>query len=373
MSVEDRLRELAERVPGMPLAGYSERDTERTLVEPFIEALGYDSRNPAEVKHQLPVQIGSTTGLCDYAINLNGEVRVLVECKKASISLDNQSQLASYFSQIPTALVGIYTNGIEYRFYAEHNDGRIKRMDSTPFLVLKLDSLDLADVSKAAQCGKDRLANGDAFTQWVSNLRYVRTIEDRLRRELTGQPSDELVALAMGWVGIQERMPERVEEFRVILRDAASGLLNVTPRLAPMPRPMLARSSIETRSPVGWTALNGDFFPSGRNRPIAIRLPDREVGINSWKDMLGEVASWLNRAGYLTRDNCSTVTLSTVRFRLSPDGKRQDGKPYEQPLNVGDTGIVLESDFIGTKMVRFALDLIGYFGQDPSQVYLKLP
>ena len=373
MSVEDRLRELAERVPGMPLAGYSERDTERTLVEPFIEALGYDSRNPAEVRYQLPVQIGSTTSYCDYAIILKNEVRVLVECKKVGVNLDAQGQLSSYFSQVPTALLGIYTNGIEYRFYAEHNDGRIKRMDSTPFLVLKLDSLDQADVSKAAKCGKDQLADGDAFTQWVSNLRYVRTIEDRLRRELTGQPSDELVALAMGWVGIQERMPERVEEFRVILRDAASGLLNVTPRLAPMPRPTLTRSSIETRSPDGWTPLSGGFAPSWRNRPIAIRLPDREVRINSWKDMLGEVASWLNRGGYLTPDNCGAVSLSSRRFRLSPDGKRQDGKPYNNPLAVGDTGIILEGDFTGFQLVRFALDLIGYFGQDPSQVYLKLP
>ena len=114
MSVENEVHRLAESIRVMTVAGFSERDTERSLVEPFLSALGYDSRDPNEVKGQFPIQIGSTTNSCDYAVTVDGEVRVLVEVKRPSVSLDHPGQLASYFSQVQSALLGIYTNGLEY-------------------------------------------------------------------------------------------------------------------------------------------------------------------------------------------------------------------------------------------------------------------
>ena len=225
MNVEDQLRALAEKVQGMPTSGFTERETERYLVEPFLDALGYDSRNPSEVEAQFPIKIGSTTRICDYAVKVDDEVRVLVEAKKASVSLDSPGQLASYFSQAPTALLGIYTNGLEYRFYAEHNQGRVKQMDSAPFLVLDLRRLDQAAMTGASQCAKNQLADAEGFLRVVSDSRYSRLLEDRLRRELTGQPSDEFVSLAMDWAGIGEKTPELVERFRVMVSIVARNML----------------------------------------------------------------------------------------------------------------------------------------------------
>ncbi len=234
MSVEDRLHHLAESIHGMTVAGFSERETERSLIEPFLDALGYESRNPNEVQTQYPIRIGSTTTSCDYAIKVGDEVRVLVEAKKPSVSLESPGQLDSYFSRVPTALLGIYTNGLEYRFYAERNLGRVKQMDGDPFLVLDLRRLDPTAISRAARCSKSHLSDAEGFQHWVTDLGYSRVVHDRLRHELTGHPSDELVHLAMGWAGVVIRTTEEVSRFREIVRDAARRI--VGDAVAPPPR-----------------------------------------------------------------------------------------------------------------------------------------
>ncbi len=233
MSVEDRLHHLAESIHGMPVAGFSERETERSLVEPFLDALGYESRNPSEVLTQYPIRIGSTTTSCDYAIKVGDEVRVLVEAKRPSVSLESPGQLDSYFSRVPTALLGIYTNGLEYRFYAERNRGRVKQMDGDSFLVLDLRRLDPTAISRAARCSKSHLSDAEGFQNWVTDLGYSRVIHDRLRHELTGHPSDELVHLAMGWAGVAMRTTEEVSRFREIVRDAVRRI--VSGAVAPPP------------------------------------------------------------------------------------------------------------------------------------------
>ena len=53
----------------------------------------------------------------DYAIIINNEPIILIECKSCSESLDKHgSQLFRYFST-SSAKFGILTNGIVYRFY----------------------------------------------------------------------------------------------------------------------------------------------------------------------------------------------------------------------------------------------------------------
>ena len=208
----------------MSFAGFSERETEQYLVGPFIDALGYDSHNPGEVLMQLPIRMGSTTKNCDYAIKLHGEMRILIECKKASMPLDDSGQLASYFSQVDTALLGIYTNGIEYRFHSEQNRGRVKQMDKEPFLVLDLQNPDQAAMQRLSTC-KDRIDDPQGFLQWVDDLKDARVIQERLRRELIDRPSDELVSLAMDWIGASEKTPDQINHFRDVVSAAVRNIL----------------------------------------------------------------------------------------------------------------------------------------------------
>ena len=368
----------------MSVAGFSERETERYLVEPFIDALGYNSRNPGEVQAQLPIQIGSTTRNCDYAIKLNGVVRMLIECKKTSVNLDSPGQLASYFSQVPTALLGIYTNGIEYRFYAERNEGRVKQMDSGPFLTLNLRNIDQAAIGRVARCSNDQLGDVDAYQQWVDDSRYLQLIQTRLRNELMVQPSDELVALTMDWAGIRETAPERIEQFKIVLKEAARNIFHPVPEGDAVISVSNVTQSSQSRG-TGWLPLdklvvhleNQSGISRGemrRSAPRAIKFPDgQQASVSSWLQMAIETAYWLYRIGRLNLGNCDIQdALFPKRRILSAEGLHPDGKSFRNDGRlIKDTGIRIDTQRSGLHFAQNVCMLIERFGQNPSQVFLE--
>lgn len=380
MSVEDRLRHLAESIHGMRVGGFSERETERYLVEPFLDALEYDSRNPNEVQTQLPIRIGSTTKSCDYAIKVGGEVRVLVEAKKSSVSLDSPGQLASYFSQVPNALLGIYTNGIEYRFYAERNEGRVKRMDDAPFLVVDLRHPDPVAMSSVARCSKSHLSDAEGFQHWVTDLAYARAVHDRLRLELTEHPSDELVHLAMAWVGVDVGPPVETNRFREIVRDAARRIVLGSPdseSVSPPPRVGDGRT-VPLSDVVGhinsWGTTTGHEMR--RRAPKAMELPDgTEVPLRHWYDVVLETARWLHRKQLLTTANCEIQDPGWADFNiLSPNARHRDGREFRYGGGlIGDTGIRMNKDLGAIRLMNNAVRLLEHFEQDPSRVTLRFP
>lgn len=374
MSVDVQMRELAERILGMPVAGFSERETEQYLVSPFIDALGFDSRDPDEVPMQFPIRMGSTTKSCDYAIRLHGEVRILIECKKASMPLDDSGQLASYFSQVSTALLGVYTNGIEYRFYSEDNRRRIKRMDSEPFLALDLRNLDQAAMQRLSTC-KDKLGDPQGFLEWVDGLRAERALGERLRLELMDSPSDELVGLAMDWVGAKDKTPEQIDHFRGIFSAAVRDILQtsspgeVQPGSEPTVQPVPTRHATQAQE-ISLDQAAPFVQPKGRNAPVAMTFRNgTEVAVRNWRHMMEEIAYWLYQGGRLNAGNCEVQSpIRPSRKLLSPNENefRSGGAP------VRNTGIRMDTQYGGPEFVQNACQLLRAFGEDPSEVHLRL-
>ena len=378
MSTEDRLRRLGESIKGMPFNGFSERETERYLVEPFLDALGYDPRNPNEVKSQFPIKIGSTTRNCDFAVRAGGEVRILVEAKRSNASLDSPGQLASYFSQVPTALLGIYTNGLEYRFYAERNRGRVKQMDSDPFLVLDLRHHEQSAMIGASRCSKDHLRDVEGFQRWVTELGYSQVIYDRLRRELLSHPSDELVHLAMDWAEVEVRTAQEINRFRQFVKDAARRVLgNPTPPpvVDPVPPPV-SEHTVSLGDVVehinSWGRITGHEMR--KRAPKMIVFPDdTQVPLKNWYNVVLETAYWLYQRQLLTTANCEIQDPGHAdHYILSADGRHRDGSDFRyggEPLR--DTGIRMHKDLGAVRLMRNAICLLEHFGQDPSRVSLR--
>ena len=374
MSVQAQLISLVETVRRSSFRSLSERDTERILVEPFISALGYDPRDPDEVRTQQEIQIGSTTTRCDYAILHGQEIRVLMECKRSSVRLDNPGQLSSYFSQIPTALLGVFTNGVEYRFYAEKRDDGVKRMDDEPFATLDLRDPDANSMAIAGRCAKDNLDDAGRFVEWVNELRYERVIESKLRHELAVKPSDDLVRLVMDWVGATEKTAERIERFRDIVRDIGCRFVDHRPLNGPTKEAISETETPVDSAPLSgeWIPLDGDFPTTGNPSPNEMKLPEAEARrIASWTDVPKEITVWLYERSILTRDNCQ-FAVGRTRYLLSPDGKHRNGRLFHSRVDVGETGILMEGSFDPDKLVRHAIELLDHFGQDPSQIYLRL-
>lgn len=120
MDFKDQIKQISERIDNLKESLYTEEATKNALIMPFISALGYDVFNPLEVLPEIVCDIGTKKGeKVDYAILMNGEPVILIECKHCEQDLNlHDNQLLRYFN-VSKAKFGILTNGIIYRFYSD--------------------------------------------------------------------------------------------------------------------------------------------------------------------------------------------------------------------------------------------------------------
>ena len=86
MEFDERLAALATKVQNQREAIQTEEATKNAFVMPFISTiLGYDVFNPLEVVPEFTADVGVKRGeKVDYAIMRDGEVQILIECKKST-------------------------------------------------------------------------------------------------------------------------------------------------------------------------------------------------------------------------------------------------------------------------------------------------
>ena len=89
MSVDDQLRVLSDRIKSHSSSMLTEEAVKTAIVLPFLSALEYDVFNPSEVVPEFCADaVGKKGEKVDYAIKLDNEIRVLVECKPITTNLD---------------------------------------------------------------------------------------------------------------------------------------------------------------------------------------------------------------------------------------------------------------------------------------------
>lgn len=112
--------------------------------------------------------------------------------------------------------------------------------------------------------------------------------------------------------------------------------------------------------------------PSRPVQPSEIRFPDGSISkVKAWTDMLATTAEWLFDRGMFRRDEIP-FSVAGSRYSVSANGRHPDGTSFSRPLPIGETGLQIEGNFTGKQIVRFAVDLLKRFNQNPSEVGLKL-
>jgi hypothetical protein len=161
----------------------TEEATKTAFIMPFIkDVLGYDVFDPAEVVPEFVCDIGTKKGeKIDYAICKDGQVQILIECKKIGESLNNNhaNQLFRYFSTT-TARVSILTNGRFYNFYTDLDAPN--KMDEKPFLELDLLNIDEHALPALSKLTRSSFDLESVITE-AGGLKYV----GQIKRELAGQ------------------------------------------------------------------------------------------------------------------------------------------------------------------------------------------
>ncbi len=202
----------------------TEEATKNALIMPFINILGYNVFNPAEVVPEFTCDVGTKKGeKVDYAIMKNGNPIMLFECKSANSDLETEhaSQLYRYFS-VTDVQVGVLTNGIAYKFYSDLEEAN--KMDAKPFL--EFDLLDIKEplLEELKRFRKESFAIEEILSS-ASELKYTKEIKKILGEELNS-PSDEFIRFFTKQV-YSGKMTKRVkEDFKDITHRAFKQFVN---------------------------------------------------------------------------------------------------------------------------------------------------
>jgi len=225
MDFAELLVALATKVRNQRDAIQTEEATKNAFVMPFISTiLGYDVFNPLEVVPEFTADVGVKKGeKVDYAIMRDGEVQMLIECKKSTepLKIEHASQLFRYFA-VTNARIAVLTNGETYQFYTDLDAPN--RMDDKPFLVLDLLDIDDSLVPELVKLTKD-VFDLDSIISAAGELKYIGQIKRTLGRQFT-EPEDEWIRFFTSRV-YEGAFTQRVrEQFTPLVTKATRQFLN---------------------------------------------------------------------------------------------------------------------------------------------------
>ena len=225
MEFEELLSAMALKVKNQREAIQTEEATKNAFIMPFISTiLGYDVFNPLEVVPEFTADVGIKKGeKIDYAIMRDGEVQMLIECKKSTepLKIENASQLYRYFA-VTNARIAVLTNGETYEFYTDLDAPN--RMDSKPFLVLDLLDIDETLIPELKKLTKT-LFDLDSIINAASELKYVGAIKRTIAAQFR-EPEDEWIRFFTTRV-YDGQITQRVrEQFTPLVTKATKQFLN---------------------------------------------------------------------------------------------------------------------------------------------------
>lgn len=139
-AIEKAIRDWAAKAVYQSVHCKNEEHVRDYLVTPFFELLGYTARDPRVFSAEFRFDLASkSAGRADLMLFAKGRPEIVVECKGLTRNLDDpahQEQLVGYMRAVTDISVGVLTNGIIYKFFAETDSPDI--MDREPFLQVDL-------------------------------------------------------------------------------------------------------------------------------------------------------------------------------------------------------------------------------------------
>lgn len=225
MDFIERIDVLSKRIPQIANSLQTEKATKNALVMPFLHTvLGYDVFNPSEVVPEFTADtIGKKGEKVDYALIKEGEVQILIECKKYNekLSIKHASQLFRYFS-VTNARLAILTNGTEYQFYTDLDAPN--KMDEKPFLILDLENIDEHLIPEVKKLTKNSF-DVNSIVSAAGELKYLSQIK-RVISEQFKEPEEEFIRFFASRAYDGVLTPKVKHQFAEITHKALRQFLN---------------------------------------------------------------------------------------------------------------------------------------------------
>ncbi|WP_108945606.1 type I restriction endonuclease [Shewanella halifaxensis] len=225
MDFIERLQSLSKKINQISGTLATEEATKNALIMPFLHSvLGYDVFDPNEVVPEFTADTGTKKGeKVDYALLKDGEVQILIECKKYSekLSTKHAGQLFRYFS-VTNARIAILTNGAQYEFYTDLDAPN--KMDEKPFLTLDLEDLDEHIVPEIKKLTKSSF-DVDSVVDAAGELKYLNQVKKVLSEQFL-QPEEDFVKFFTSKVYDGIQTPKVKSQFLEITQKALKQFLN---------------------------------------------------------------------------------------------------------------------------------------------------
>jgi hypothetical protein len=231
-TIEESLRAISDRVKSHSSTMVTEEAVKTAVVLPFLRALGYDVFDPSEVVPEFTADaVGKKGEKVDYAIRIDQEIRILIECKPISVALEKKhlDQLYRYFS-VTNAKFAILTNGRTFNFYTDLEAPN--KLDSRPFFVFDVTDFNASIISELRKFEKASF-DVSAILATAERLKYTSGVKQAISK-LIEEPSEEFVRIVAA--GIYEgRMTSQVREmltgvvrtaFREVIMDTVKSRLS---------------------------------------------------------------------------------------------------------------------------------------------------
>lgn len=225
MDFSEKILDYAAKVNGISKHISNEEMAKNSLVMPFLDILGYDSRDPRTVRPEYTADIGTKKGeKVDIAVFQEDSPVLLIECKCCGDPLDQgkANQLNRYFQNTPTARIGILTDGIRYKFFSDLDQPNI--MDDKPFMELNFAKLDESLIPELRKLSKAKFDVEDTLSA-AQNLKYTRELMKVFARQLQ-DPNDDFVKFLSKEVYSGSFTAAVKEEFRTRVKDAINAYIN---------------------------------------------------------------------------------------------------------------------------------------------------
>lgn len=226
MELNEKLNQFITRLEAIKDSIQTEEATKTSMIMPFFQLLGYDVFNPMEFVPEYTADVGIKKGeKIDYAILVDGEPLIFIECKAYGENLDkHNSQLFRYFAATLSAKFGILTDGVTYKFYTDLEEKN--RMDDTPFLTFNLLNLQDRDISEIKRFTREVL-DVDNILNSAENLKYSNLIKNWFAQEIEN-PSVEFTKLVLSNIYEGTKNQKAVEKFTPLVKRALQQYINDT-------------------------------------------------------------------------------------------------------------------------------------------------
>ena len=349
MAFIDEIRKIAltipEKVPLIEEQGPSaEATTQTSLVQPFIEALGYDVSNPSEVKAQYNLDLkGVGPFKIDYAIFKDKEIKILIECKSCNADISNATykKLKTYFA-FTKVKYGILTNGIKYRFYSDlDNPGK---MDDVPFL--ELDMLNVKDSIVAAIKNFSKPMDEKKISEIAEELKCKSEIRAILEREFN-KPSKEFVLFFASQIHKGPLVKSVVKPFCDYTKETCDQFI---------------QDKIDETFEVAGYQRRQPIIPHSEPHEKYFIFNGEKKKIKFWKDMLPIVCSIMaEQHGERFKD------ILTIRGDIHPYFSKNP-EELKSPELIKDTDIYVRTEFQKSMLLNVSKRVLSLFGHPDDMV-----